>query len=97
MPYPNAVEVLRNNDVVGEYINKINYSEFSEEEACVLRDLLEKHLHNASRLTDGYAASYYGVSNVGAALHRSKYEGGGDFPDFLLKRLFLFLARNIEK
>lgn len=86
MPYPNAVEVLRNNDVVGEYINKINYSEFSEEEACVLRDLLEKHLHNASRLTDGYAASYYGVSNVGAALHRSKYEGGGDFPDFLLKK-----------
>jgi ATP-dependent DNA helicase RecQ len=31
------------------------------------------------------AASYYGVSNVGAAIHRSKYEGGGDFPDFLLR------------
>jgi ATP-dependent DNA helicase RecQ len=31
------------------------------------------------------AASYYGVSTVGAALHRSKYEQGGDFPDFLLK------------
>jgi len=34
---------------------------------------------------NGSAASYYGVSNVGAALHRSKYEKGGDFPDFLLK------------
>ena len=86
MPYPNAVEVLRNNEVVGTYINKINYSEFSEEEACVLRELSERHQHNASRLTDGYAASYYGVSNIGAALHRSKYEGGGDFPDFLLKK-----------
>ena len=86
MPYPNAVEVLRNNEVVGTYINKINYSEFSEEEACVLRDLFDRHQHNASRLTDGYAASYYGVSNIGAALHRSKYEGGGDFPDFLLKK-----------
>ncbi len=36
-------------------------------------------------LVNGVAASYYGVSNVGAALHRSKYENGGDFPDFLLK------------
>ena len=31
------------------------------------------------------AASYYGVSNVGNAIHRSKYENSGDFPDFLLK------------
>jgi ATP-dependent DNA helicase RecQ len=39
----------------------------------------------ASNIVNGTAASYYGVSNVGAALHRSKYENGGDFPDFLLK------------
>jgi len=38
-----------------------------------------------SKIVNGVAASYYGVSNVGAALHRSKYEQGGDFPDFLLK------------
>jgi ATP-dependent DNA helicase RecQ len=38
-----------------------------------------------SNIVNGVAASYYGVSNVGAALHRSKYEKGGDFPDFLLK------------
>lgn len=37
-----------------------------------------------SIIVNGVAASYYGVSNVGAALHRSKYEQGGDFPDFLL-------------
>jgi ATP-dependent DNA helicase RecQ len=37
-----------------------------------------------SQLVDGVAASYYGVSHVGEALHRSK-AGGGDFPDFLLK------------
>ena len=86
MPYPNIIDVLRNNKVVGTYINKINYSEFSQNEGCVLSDLFDKYLHSASRLTDGYAASYYGVSNIGAALHRSKYEGGGDFPDFLLKK-----------
>lgn len=38
-----------------------------------------------SILKNGYAASYYGVSAVGAALHRSKYDNGGDFPDFLLR------------
>ena len=37
-----------------------------------------------SNLVNGIAASYYGVSNVGSAIHRSKYENGGDFPDFLL-------------
>lgn len=37
-----------------------------------------------SNMSNGVAASYYGVSNVGTALHRSKYEGGGDYADFLL-------------
>lgn len=38
-----------------------------------------------SNIVNGVASSYYGVSSVGAALHRSKYENGGDFPDFLLR------------
>jgi len=38
-----------------------------------------------SNIINGVASSYYGVSNVGSALHRCKYENGGDFPDFLLK------------
>lgn len=38
-----------------------------------------------SEIVNGIAASYYGVSSVGTALHRSKYENGGDFPDFLLR------------
>jgi ATP-dependent DNA helicase RecQ len=37
-----------------------------------------------SSIVNGVAASYYGVSGVGNAIHRSKYENGGDFPDFLL-------------
>lgn len=37
-------------------------------------------------LVGGIAASFYGFSNVGAAIHRSKYEGAGDFPDFLVKQ-----------
>lgn len=37
-----------------------------------------------SNIVNGVAASYYGVTNVGSAIHRSKYENGGDFPDFLI-------------
>ena len=37
-----------------------------------------------SNIVNGVAASYYGLSNVGNSIHRSKYENGGDFPDFLL-------------
>jgi ATP-dependent DNA helicase RecQ len=38
-----------------------------------------------SNIVNGIAASYYGFSNVGEALHRSKYVTKEDFPDFLLK------------
>jgi ATP-dependent DNA helicase RecQ len=38
-----------------------------------------------SHIVNGVAASYYGISNVGAALRHSKYEGGGNFPDWLLR------------
>jgi ATP-dependent DNA helicase RecQ len=38
-----------------------------------------------SNIVNGVAASYYGISNVGAAIHRSKYITKEDFPDFLLK------------
>ncbi len=45
--------------------------------------VLEVETHR-SHLINGVASSYYGVTNVGAALRHSKYEGGGDFPDWLL-------------
>jgi ATP-dependent DNA helicase RecQ len=56
-----------------------------------LQDFREDYFPNlevearGSNIVNGVAASYYGVSNVGAALHRSKYETREDFPDFLLK------------
>ena len=59
-----------------------------------LQDFREDYFPNlevearGSNIVNGVAASYFGVSNVGAALHRSKYNTKEDFPDFLLK-LFL--------
>lgn len=41
--------------------------------------------NKTTNLANGVAASYYGISNVGKALHRSKYENGGDFPNWLLR------------
>lgn len=41
--------------------------------------------NSKSNLINGVAGSYYGTSNVGACIHRCKYEQGGDFPDSLLK------------
>jgi ATP-dependent DNA helicase RecQ len=38
-----------------------------------------------SNMVNGIAGSYYGISNIGATIHRCKYENGGDFPDYLLK------------
>lgn len=67
---------------ITEYHNAIKASDYTYEEI----EIIKEHLGKASRLVNGYASSYYGVSNVGAALHRSKYENGGDFPDFLLKK-----------
>ena len=56
-----------------------------------LQDFREDYFPNlnveekSSNIVNGVAASYYGVSNVGTALHRSKYETKEDFPDFLLR------------
>lgn len=44
-----------------------------------------KCVEKGNNIINGVAASLYGVSNVGAAIRRCKYENGGDFPDFLLR------------
>ena len=67
---------------MNEYNNSIRESDYTHEEV----EIIKEHLRKASHLVNGYAASYYGTSNVGAAIHRSKYENGGDFPDFLLRK-----------
>lgn len=84
----NSNHTFKNCDNTGE--KKINVSvtpEWTEK----LQNFREDYFpeleveSKGSNIVNGVAGSYYGVSNVGAALHRSKYEKGGDFPDFLLK------------
>lgn len=53
--------------------------------------------NKTTSLVNGVAASYYGISNVGQALHRSKYENGGDFPDWLLRLTLKAFHRHFGK
>lgn len=93
-PQPYTLEVLKNDKTIATFSNKFNSEELPKEHVSAIYDVIKKHLKEASRITNGYAASFYGATNVGAALHHSKYEEGGDFPDFLLKKtLSLFGKR----
>ncbi len=71
-------------------MNKVLPADITEELALKLEEFMETYFPllevktQRSKIVDGVAASYYGVSNVGAALHFSKYGAGGDFPDWLL-------------
>jgi ATP-dependent DNA helicase RecQ len=91
---PGIITVLRDGMPVGSYKGSIQYSDFRADEIDTLQTLWHQHCEKKSRLTDGVAASLYGVSSVGAAIHRSKYENGGDFPDFLLKLALKAFRKN---
>lgn len=50
-----------------------------------------------SNVINGVAASYYGFSNVGAALSHSKYGNGGDFPDWLVDLIIKAFFKHYQK
>lgn len=97
-PYKILIEktIQKNSDsierYVNEYENDIRTSDYTYEEMVIIKE----HLRKASHMVNGYAASYYGVSNVGTAIHRSKYENGGDFPDFLLRKTLSMFGKKFR-
>jgi ATP-dependent DNA helicase RecQ len=97
IPYPNVVEVLRNGISVGRYFGPITAEDFSPAERSVLDELIKTHIAKQSHLTDGVAASYYGVSHIGSAIHSSKYENGGNFPNFLLELTLKAFRKRLGK
>ncbi len=77
----------KNCDNTGEPNLEVDVTEEWEQKLIKFRENYFPPLEVAGRysnIINGVAASYYGVSNVGDALNRSKYKGSGDFPDFLL-------------
>lgn len=103
IPYPNIIDIYRNGEfyrnveLTNRYEGTIKSSDFSHYEIVVLKDLIKQHRENKSHITNGIAASYYGVSSIGAAIHRCKYENGGDFPDFLLRLTLKAFGKKLGK
>lgn len=50
-----------------------------------------------TNLINGVASSYYGFSNVGAIIHKCKYENGGDYPTILLKQTLRAFGKTFKE
>lgn len=91
---PHTLSVSIDGISVGSFYKKARDDAFDPDEFAALTDAVKRHQSQKSRMTQGIAASYYGVTNVGSAIHRSKYEGGGDFPEFLLSMTLRAFAKH---
>lgn len=95
--FPAQYLLFENKELIGTVIgNKIRIPKPCECNEEQLMTLVKKHFKSKSRLSDGYASAYYGMSGVGNALHRSKYEHGGDFPDFLLANCLRLIRKKYK-
>ena len=87
-PFWNEFELQINQSPVGtandphKFIPLIHEDERARFEKFVVL----KHL-SKPKLTDIIATSYYNYPKVGLAIRKSKYQNGGDFPDFLIDRM----------
>ena len=95
-PAINTVLVKRNGEEVVEYQGNITKTDFNSEEICAIEEALEKLRLEKSHITNGIAGAYYANTNVGAAIHRSKYENGGDFPDFVLRQTLSVFGKHFK-
>ena len=86
--YPDTYEFYRGNELIGEYYKQVAEDDFTNEEQPKFKEMLATYTSDCSHITNGAAASYYGVSNVGSVIHKCKYENGGDFPEYLVKLLY---------
>lgn len=96
VPYPDNLLLQRAGRVVARCQGSLDAKLFDDEGTYRrVAELAHEHFYGSvSRLTDGYAVDYYGTTEVGMALHASKYEDAGDFPDFLLERMCCLYERH---
>lgn len=83
--------------------NRIQQVVITQEWTNKLTDFRETYFpileveNKTTNIVNGVAGSYYGISNVGQSLHRSKYENGGDFSDWLLRLTLKAFYRHFGK
>ena len=95
--YPDTYEFYRGDELIGEYFENVKESDFTNDEQSKLKELMDKYRNSRSHITNGAAASYYGVSNVGSVIHKCKYENGGDFPEHLVNLLYNAYSKAFKK
>jgi len=80
--------------------NKFSMSENDKEKIKQFEDnffpILEVET-TRTNLINGVASSYYGFSNVGAIIHKCKYENRGDYPTILLKQTLRAFGRTFKE
>ena len=87
-PFWNEFELRIDKKKVGtaddpsKFIHLVN----SEQRERFENYVIAKHL-SKPKITDIIASSYYSYQKVGSAIRKSKYQNGGDFPDFLIDRM----------
>ena len=87
IPEGKEIELFINDSIVHRIknINEIRtINSLSNVEKTGFLSLYNDHIIKKPRLVDGYAASYYGFSNIGGIIHKCKYENGGQYPDLLV-------------
>jgi ATP-dependent DNA helicase RecQ len=80
-------------------INKFSMNQIDREKIQNFQDNFFPILdvEDKTNLINGIASSYYGFSNVGAIIHKCKYESGGDYPDLLIKQTLRAFGKTFKE
>lgn len=83
-----------------EQTNEFSMNQIDREKVQTFQDnffpILEVET-NRTNMINGIASSYYGFSNVGAIIHKCKYENGGDYPNILVKQTLRAFGKTFKE
>jgi len=79
-----------------ELLTDLEYEKLNFDDKKIFDELKDK-AYKELRLINGVASSYYGFSNVGAIIHKCKYENGGDYPTILLKQTLRAFGKTFKE
>lgn len=92
----NEFEITINNHVVGESkMKSVNHMNIPDDIKMKINSKIQDQCYKY-KLTNGFAASYYGMSDIGKVIHRCKYENGGDFPNHLLGLVLRVIRKKVK-
>ena len=95
-PFWSFYELRGNQRVIGkEEDPRFFLNLFDGDNSGRIELLIIKHLDKV-RVTDVITTGYYSYPKVGSAIRSSKYQDGGDFPEFLVERMSRAFKKHLE-